>query len=72
MQPGGEIEIYYDHRRDGLSGGIKTRGPSSGFAGHVGLRAEYYPSAAWGIGAVLERGSAWVLGSAIAFRAGLP
>jgi len=70
--PGGEVEMYYDHRRDGLAGGIKTLGPSSGFAGHVGLRGEYYPAAAWGFNALVERGSAWVLGSAIVFRTGLP
>lgn len=70
--PGGEVEIYYDHRRDGLAGGIKTLGPNSGFAGHVGLRAEYYPSTAWGVNASIERGSTWVLGSAVSFRTGLP
>ena len=70
--PGGEVEVYYDHRRDGLAGGIKTLGPSSGFAGHVGLRAEYYPSAEWGVDATIERGSTWVLGSAVSFRTGLP
>ena len=70
--PGGEVEIYYDHRRDGLAGGIKTLGPNSGFAGHVGLRGEYYPTAAWGMNAIIERGSTWVLGSAVSFRTGLP
>jgi hypothetical protein len=72
MLPGGEVELYYDHRRDGLAGGIKTRGPYSGFAGHVGLRAEYYATSEWGVCASIERGSTWVLGSAVSFRAGLP
>lgn len=72
MLPGGEVEVYYDHRRDGLAGGIMTLGPSSGFAGHVGLRAEYHLGAIWGVDALIERGSAWVVGSAVSFRVGLP
>jgi len=70
--PGGELELYYDHRRDGLVGGIKTLGPSSGFVGHVGLRGEYYLSSAWGLSALIERGSTWVLGSSVLFRTDLP
>lgn len=70
--PGGELELYYDHRRDGLAGGIQTLGPSSGFAGHVGLRGEYYANEAWGLRLLIERGSAWVLGSSVLFRTGLP
>jgi hypothetical protein len=70
--PGGELELYYDHRRDGLVGGIKTLGPSSGFTGHVGLRGEYYLSSAWGLSALIERGSTWVLGSSVLFRTDLP
>jgi len=70
--PGGELELYYDHRRDGLVGGIKTLGPSSGFVGHVGLRGEYYLSSAWGLSALVERGSTWVFGSSVLFRTDLP
>ena len=68
----GELELYYDHRRDGLAGGMKTLGPSSGFAGHVGLRGEYFATESWGMRGRVELGSTWVLGSSIVFRAGLP
>ena len=70
--PGGEVELYYDQRRDGLAGGIQTLGASSGFAGHAGLRAEYHVDASWGLEALIERGSTWVLGSAVSFRTGVP
>jgi hypothetical protein len=67
----GELELYYDHRRDGLAGGLKTLGPSSGFAGHIGLRGEYFVTESWGMRGRIEVGSAWVIGSSILFRAGL-
>lgn len=72
LPPGGEVELYYDHRRDGLTGGMKTSGPSSGFAGHVGLRAQYFVSEAWGLNGTLALGSTWVLGSSVLFRTGVP
>jgi hypothetical protein len=70
--PGGEAEIYYDHRRDGFAGGLKLPGPISGFAGHVGLRSDYYFSEAWGLRALAELGSHWVLGVSALLRVGAP
>ncbi|HWO11349.1 MAG TPA: hypothetical protein VNN80_17770, partial [Polyangiaceae bacterium] len=69
---GGELEIYYDHRRDGFVGGMKTLGASSGFAGHVGLRGQYYASESLGLSAEVQVGSTWVLGSSLLFRTGSP
>jgi hypothetical protein len=68
----GELELYYDHRRDGFAGGLKAAGPSSGFAGHLGLSGEYRFSAAWGLRALGEVGSHWVLGISALLRAGSP
>jgi len=68
----GELEFYYDHRRDGFAGGLKTTGPISGFAGHLGLSGEYRFSEAWGLRALAEAGSHWVFGISALLRAGSP
>lgn len=68
----GELEFYYDHRRDGFAGGLKTGGPISGFAGHLGLSGEYRFSEAWGLRALGEVGSHWVFGISALLRAGAP
>jgi hypothetical protein len=68
----GELEFYYDHRRDGFAGGLKTAGPISGFAGHLGLSGEYLFSEAWGLRALGEVGSHWVFGMSALLRAGAP
>ena len=67
---GAELELYYDHRRDGFSGGIKTVGATSGFAGHCGLVAEWFFSPAWGVRALGEIGSGRVLGLTALMRMG--
>jgi hypothetical protein len=69
--PGGEIELYYDHRRDGFAGGLKLPGPASGFAGHLGARGEYFLSESLGLRALAELGSSWVLGVSGLLRWGL-
>lgn len=69
-QAGSELELYYDHRRDGLSGGIETRGATSGFAGHTGLVAQWFITPEWGLRALGEVGSSWVLGLAALLRLG--
>ena len=68
----GELEFYYDHRRDGFAGGLKTAGPISGFAGHLGLNGEYRFSEVWGLRALAEVGSHWVFGISALLRAGAP
>jgi hypothetical protein len=67
---GGEIELYYDHRHDGFAGGLKLNGLGSGAAGHLGLAGHYYLSEAWGVRALAELGSAWVLGLSALLRVG--
>jgi hypothetical protein len=70
LASGGELELYYDHRRDGFAGGIETRGATSGFAGHVGLTADWYFTSDWGLRALGELGSNWVLGLSALLRVG--
>jgi len=67
---GGEVELYYDHRHDGFAGGLKLQGLGSGAAGHLGLAGHYYVSEAWGVRALAEVGSAWVLGLSALLRVG--
>ena len=69
--PGGELELYYDHRRDGFAGGLKLPGPASGTAGHLGARAEYFLSESLGVRVLAEGGSSWVLGGSGLLRWGL-
>ncbi len=69
-QTGGEAEIYYDHRHDGYVGGLKNRGLGSGAAGHFGLAARYQLTAALGVRAYTEVGSAWAFGLGLVLRTG--
>lgn len=56
----GEIELFYDHRRDQLAGGVVIPRSLNGFIGHVGIDAVGYQGP-WGITAGVDVGSAWVL-----------
>jgi hypothetical protein len=67
---GAEVELYYDHRRDGLAGGIQTADATSGFAGHCGLTAQWFFTPVWGVRALAEVGSSRVLGLSAALRLG--
>ncbi len=70
--PGGELELYYDHRHDGLVGGLKVRGLGSGPAGHFGARLAYQLSERFGAYAQTELGSAWTLGLGLSIQVGAP
>lgn len=70
--PGGEVELYYDHRHDGFAAGMKSRGLGSGPAGHAGLSAAYQFTPRYGVRAQAEVGSAWVFGLSWVLRAGVP
>lgn len=70
--PGGEVELYYDHRHDGFAGGLKTYGLGSGPAGHFGLLGAYRLSRSFGLRAQGEVGSAWVFDLGLVLYAGAP
>jgi hypothetical protein len=68
--PGGELELYYDHRHDGFAGGLRARGLGSGVPGHFGLRSQYALTPRWGVRAEVQTGSAWVVNLAATLRVG--
>lgn len=54
-----ETELYYDHRRDTLAGGLTVPVPSNGFVGYVGVVSTAWRDR-WGFSARLDVGSAYV------------
>lgn len=64
-----EVELYYQHRRDTLAGGLTPPTGANGFIGHVGAVATAW-RAGWGATLRAEVGSAYVL--SLAARVRLP
>lgn len=63
---GGEIQFYYDHRRDDFAGGLSpSRRRGSGFAGHIGLAHRQPLGQKLSLRLMAEFGSAWVFASAL-------
>jgi hypothetical protein len=70
---GGEVSVYYDHRRDDFAAGASPGGgPMSGFVGHVGASWLQPLSDRFGLGTKLEFGSAWVASTVLEARFGRP
>lgn len=67
----GEVELFYDHRRDRLAGGLVTDGGVNGFVGSIGVDAIVHRGA-WGLAGGVEVGSAWVFRLAARHRFGGP
>lgn len=65
---GGSWSLYYDHRHDGYTGGLKMSGLGSGVIGHIGTALQYYFSPAWGVAVRAETGSAHMIGASLLFR----
>ncbi len=67
----GEIEGYYQHRRDGFAAGLSpSPGNGSGFLGHFGLALRQPVSDRFAISLRSEIGSAWVATGGIEIRTG--
>lgn len=64
-----EAELYYEHRRDTLAGGVTLPTPGNGFVGYFGATATAWRDR-WGLTATAEAGSAWVF--SLAARARFP
>jgi hypothetical protein len=64
----GELELYYDHRRDGYAGALGGTGIGSGALGSVGLRFAYALDGAFGINVEAVAGSALLLGMGVEWR----
>lgn len=61
----GEARLYYDHRRDDITGGLGTTGLSGGIPGHFGVDGRWFFHERWGVGWLFEVGSAYVAGAHI-------
>lgn len=67
--PGGELTVYYDHRRDGLAGGINAW-RASGFIGSFGATAEVQIDGPWTLRGEFQIGNAYLSTLALAYRGG--
>jgi len=70
----GELVVAYDHRRDGLEGGLSVDSVGSGNLGFLQLTGRGWFGAAprWGLAAELTAGSAWIAGLSLLHRAAPP
>lgn len=65
----GEAQLYYEHARDGLVGGIAAW-RASGFVGSVGGAIDLRVHGPWAVRAQLDIGNAWLTTLAIGYRGG--
>lgn len=68
--PGGEWQIFYDHRRDGLAGGIAAY-RAAGFVGSVGANVDLRVHGPWAVRGEVQLGNAWVSTLALSYRGGV-
>lgn len=66
----GEVELFYDHRRDTIAGGIVLPAITAGYLGYLGARALYFVTPRFGVQADLQLGSAALAGVSIVLRQG--
>ena len=62
-----EVEVYYDHRRDQLTGGLLLPSGANGFVGHAGVTATAFQGR-YGLTGGVDIGSAWVARLGVRFR----
>lgn len=55
----GEVTLFYDHRRDGLAGGLAAS-HAAGFVGSFGASTELRVRGPWAVHGQLQIGNAWV------------
>ena len=66
----GELAAHYDHRRDGLAGGMIIPGIGAGFLGSAGLSYRTWLGDTLGLSVDGTVGAAWILGGALLVRQG--
>lgn len=66
----GELQIFYNHRRDDLVGGLPAY-RASGFLGSVGTDVVLPVAGPWFVRGALEIGNAWVTTLALRYHGGL-
>jgi len=67
---GGEVFLYYDHRKDDFAAGMGMSGIGGGILGHAGVRALYRPFPWWGLYADIQVGSAFIVTTGLMYRMG--
>jgi hypothetical protein len=68
--PRGEVQVYYDHRHDGLAGGLALDMHDPQFFGHVGVSGVVHLAAGWGVTLTQEVGSASISSLGLNYRWG--
>ncbi len=69
-KPRGDVTAYYEHRRDGIAGGMKIPGIGAGYLGSVGARGRVYLDERFGVAVDVQAGSAAIAGVSLLFREG--
>ncbi len=67
----GEVELFYEHRRDGFAGGLGLS-RSGGWFGHFGVAAALLHPGGWGLTGQVEAGAALVASLALVRELGRP
>jgi hypothetical protein len=65
----GEAALFYDHRRDGLAGGLAAV-RAAGFVGAFGARLDLLVHGPWAIRGQLQVGNAWVTTLGLRYQGG--
>jgi hypothetical protein len=66
----GELRLFYDHRRDGLVGGLAAS-RAAGFLGSVGAAADVRIHGPWSVRGQLQIGNAWVTTLGLRYLGGM-
>ncbi|MBI2393140.1 MAG: hypothetical protein HYV09_26380 [Deltaproteobacteria bacterium] len=64
----GEVTVFYDHRRDTITGGMLLPGIGAGYLGFAGFSARYFLDRTFGVAAEGLVGSAWIGGVSLVVR----
>jgi hypothetical protein len=65
----GEARVFYDHRRDGLVGGLAA-GRAAGFVGSFGAGIDVRLRGPWAVVGELQIGNGWLTTLAVGYRGG--
>jgi hypothetical protein len=64
----GEVRVFYDHFRGGLSGGLAVPGGGNGYLGSLGVDGFVSWGPRWGVSLWAEAGSAYLAGAGLLYR----